>query len=206
MSTTTKSEESAVTADRADVGESLENADAEADNADHPAVAKGNDDGPTASQEQHQPPPPPQQQQQERRIHHHHQHQNTRKMLTGRTVFVTGLAHGLARIHLEKLFQKFGMVERLDIKDGKTSMASRYCFVEFDAVENAQKAMDNLNGRMLLHTRLVVQPAVERDSSTNGATGHGGLSSSSNMSPAREGKLLDKKIEELKRKINAAKK
>jgi RNA recognition motif-containing protein len=81
-------------------------------------------------------------------------------------------------------------------------MASRYCFREFDTVENAQKAMDNLNGRMLLHKRLVVQPAVERDSSGQ----HGLPSTSSSMSPAREEKLLDKKIEELKKRINATKK
>jgi RNA recognition motif-containing protein len=131
-------------------------------------------------------------------------HDGRQLRLTSKTVFVTGLAPGLARIHLEKLFQKFGTVERLDIKTGKTNLASRYCFCEFDTLESAQNAMDNLNGRMLLHKRLVVQPAHDRDSS---APHSGSLSSSSSsMSAVKEGRLLDKKIEELKRKINAAKK
>jgi hypothetical protein len=47
---------------------------------------------------------PPSQQHQQHRGH-------PQRLLTGRTVFVTGLAPGLATIHLEMLLQKFGTVE-----------------------------------------------------------------------------------------------
>ena len=118
--------------------------------------------------------------------------------LTSSTIFVAGLAPALSRIHLEKLFSKFGNVDRIDIKNSKTG--SRYCFVEFDSIENAQKALDNLNGRTLLHTKLVVQPAHERAGS--GQHNHNtSLLSSCHNNPAKERKLLDRKIEELKNKI-----
>lgn len=157
-------------------------------NCKTPATSTEHDDGIQKESDGHMPP----------------QHQQGRaQRLTSTTVFVTGLAPGLARIHIEKLFQKFGNVVRLDIKTSKTNAASRFCFCEFDTLESAQNAMDNLNGRMLLHKRLVVQPAHERDSSASQA---GSLSSkSSSMSPAKEERLIDKKIEELKRKINASK-
>jgi RNA recognition motif-containing protein len=122
--------------------------------------------------------------------------------LTSSTIFVAGLAPALSRIHIEKLFSKFGKIDRLDIKTSKTG--SRYCFVEFDSIENAQKALDNLNGRALLHMRLIVQPAHER---SEGGQHHPNTSHSSSLlsschnNPARERKLLDRKIEELRNKI-----
>jgi RNA recognition motif-containing protein len=133
---------------------------------------------------------------------------NHRHRLTSKTVFVTGLAPALSRIHIEKLFSKFGIVDRLDIKTSKTG--SRYCFVEMDDVEHAQSALDNLNGRTLLHTRLVVQPAHER--SVSGQPHHINTSNPSqytssslfNNDPAKERKMLDRKIEDLKRKIKQA--
>ena len=131
-----------------------------------------------------------------------------RQRLTSKTVFVTGLAPNLATIHIEKLFSKFGTIERLDIKTSDKT-GSRYCFCEMDTIENAQKAMDNLNGRMLLHKRLVVQPAHERTggvgprqipSMASNNTQHTPVS----MNPEKEQRLLDKKIDELKSKIKKA--
>ena len=86
---------------------------------------------------------------------------------------------------------------RVDMKTSNKTGAT-YCFVELDSVENAQKAMDNLNGRMLLHKKLVVQPANERRESGQPAT------VATPIDPRRESKTLDKKIDLLKQKIKDA--
>jgi S-methylmethionine-dependent homocysteine/selenocysteine methylase len=127
---------------------------------------------------QHQPPP------------------KSRRATTS-TVFVTGLAPAISRTHVEKMFQKFGHVLRVDVKSSnKTGV--KYCFCELDSIENAQKAIDNLNGRMLLHKRLVVQPANERKEVGQPVT------VPSPTDAFQESRRLDKKIDLLKQKIKNA--
>mmetsp|Transcript_22195 Transcript_22195/g.46650 ORF Transcript_22195/g.46650 Transcript_22195/m.46650 type:complete len:89 (+) Transcript_22195:293-559(+) len=72
---------------------------------------------------------------------------------------------------------------------------SRYCFVEYESIESAQKAMDNLDGRMLLRKRLVVKPSHANPSDRSSSAG------SLPMNPAKERVLIDKKIAALKKKI-----
>jgi RNA recognition motif-containing protein len=127
--------------------------------------------------------------------------QDNRRAISS-TVFMTGMSPSLTKMHIEKLFGKFGTVHRVDIKTSKTG--ALFCFCELDSVENAQKAIDNLNGRMLLHKRLVVQPAHERTGGSHYSTVIT-QSSSSHTNPARERKMLDRKIEELKQKLSGSK-
>lgn len=100
--------------------------------------------------------------------------------------------------------QKFGTAVRIDLKDGNGgNSSSRFCFVEFSNQEEAQNAMGNLHGRMLSGFRLVVQPAHDRSQSVNNQFHSGGSasSSSSGMSVHKEKRMIDKKIEELRKKI-----
>jgi RNA recognition motif-containing protein len=120
------------------------------------------------------------------------------KRTTSNTLFMTGISSSLSKLHIEKLFGKFGNVQRVDIKTSKTGAI--FCFCEMDSIESAQKAMDNLNGRMLLRKQLVVQPAHERI----GNSRHVQVSST-HTNPIRERRMLDRKIEELKQKINQSK-
>jgi RNA recognition motif-containing protein len=153
------------------------------------------------------------------------------RILQGKTIFVTGLAPRITKVHIEKLMSKFGTAVRIDFKDGTSydggggsfsgsgynrkgggggGGGKRYCFVEFSIREDAQRAMDSLNGKMLSGLKLVVQPAHERQtqSSSHGnqfnqdGTERGDSSSpGSGMSIYTEKKIVDRKIEELRRKI-----
>jgi RNA recognition motif-containing protein len=122
-----------------------------------------------------------------------------REILKTSTVFVAGLAPRVARIHLEKLLQKYGSIERLEVK---TTATSRCCFCEFQSVEEARKAMDNLDGRMLLNRRLIVKPAQERCQKSR----HHTLLKDKDVATSskdlrKQQQDLDGKIEKLKQKI-----
>mmetsp|Transcript_18614 Transcript_18614/g.51961 ORF Transcript_18614/g.51961 Transcript_18614/m.51961 type:complete len:190 (-) Transcript_18614:3483-4052(-) len=124
---------------------------------------------------------------------------NPRMLATSRSLFVTGFAPAINRTHVEKLFSKFGRPERISdfLQKPGTTPGSRYCFVEYDSIENAQKAMDNLDGRMLLRKRLVVKPShTDPGDRLNPAA-----KASTPMHPAKERALIDKKIAALKKKI-----
>ena len=146
----------------------------------------------------------------------------TRRILQGKTIFVTGLAPRITKLHIEKLMSKFGTAVRIDFKEGgshgggyngnrnnygaNSGGGKRYCFVEFSIREDAQQAMDNLNGKMLSGLRLVVQPAHERQSTSSSSTNNqfsasGEQGSNCGMSIHKEKKMIDRKIEDLRRKI-----
>lgn len=121
-----------------------------------------------------------------------------RTLATSKSLFVTGFAPVINKIHVEKLFSKFGRLERISDfmqKPGSTA-GWRYCFVEYDSIENAQKALDNLDGRMLLRKRLVVKPSHADPGSSSGTKAN-----AAPMNPAKERVLIDKKIAALRKKI-----
>ena len=123
--------------------------------------------------------------------------QQRRTIATSTSLFVTGFANAINKTHVERLFNKFGRTNR--ISDFMTSQksTSRYCFVEYDSIESAQKAMDNLNGRTLLHKRLVVLPAHANSDDNSSSRKTAAVS----MNPKKERILLDQKIAALKKKI-----
>mmetsp|Transcript_22848 Transcript_22848/g.48600 ORF Transcript_22848/g.48600 Transcript_22848/m.48600 type:complete len:188 (-) Transcript_22848:395-958(-) len=123
--------------------------------------------------------------------------QRHRNIATSKSLFVTGFAHAINKTHVERLFSKFGKPDR--ISDFMTSQksSSRYCFVEYGTIEEAQKAMDKLHGRTLLHKRLVVLPAHANNNEDSSAR----KTAPVNMNPAKERALIDQKIAALKKKI-----
>lgn len=137
---------------------------------------------------------------QERREGSRFGHQRQRPLATTASLFVTGLAHSINKSHVERLFSKFGATERISefMTSQKSVSSSRFCFVEYTLIENAQKAIDNLNGRTLLHRRLVVLPA---HASTDDNSSSSRKTTVVNMNPKKERILIEKKIEALKKKI-----
>mmetsp|Transcript_22282 Transcript_22282/g.55188 ORF Transcript_22282/g.55188 Transcript_22282/m.55188 type:complete len:181 (+) Transcript_22282:90-632(+) len=134
-------------------------------------------------------------QKQEERSNSTHQR---RTIATTTSLFVTGFAHAINKTHVQRLFSKYGTTERISdfMTSQKSTSNSRYCFVEYDSIESAQKAMDNLNGRTLLHKRLVVLPAhANTDDNSSSAR------KSVPLNPKKERILLDQKIAALKKKI-----
>jgi len=127
------------------------------------------------------------------------QQQQRRQLATSTSLFVTGLAHAINKTHIERLFSKFGTTERISefMTSQKSTSSARYCFVEYDSIESAQKAMDSLNGRTLLHKRLVVLPAHTRTDDDSSS----GRKINVRLNPKKERILIDKKIEALKKKI-----
>ena len=121
-----------------------------------------------------------------------------RPLATSTSLFVTGFAHSINKSHVERLFSKFGTTERISefMTSKKSTSNSRYCFVEYDSIENAQKALDNLNGRTLLRKRLVVLPA-------HAHTDDNSLSvrKTAPLNPRKERILIDQKIAAIKKKI-----
>ena len=134
-------------------------------------------------------------QNQEKRSNSTHQR---RTIVTTTSLFVTGFAHAINKTHVQRLFSKYGTTERISdfMTSQKSTSNSRYCFVEYDSIESAQKAMDNLNGRTLLRKRLVVLPAhANTDDNSSSAR------KSVPLNPKKERILLDQKIAALKKKI-----
>jgi len=123
-----------------------------------------------------------------------------RSEATSKSLFVTGFAHAINKTHVERLFSKFGTTERISefMTSQKSTSSSRYCFVEYDTIEMAQKAMDNLHGRTLLHKRLVVLPA---NANTDENSSFARKTAAAPMNPRKERILLDQKIAALKKKI-----
>jgi len=127
---------------------------------------------------------------------HQHVQQQRRSIATSGSLFVAGFAHAINKTHIEKLFSKFGRPKRIsDFMTGQKSDA-KFCFVELDSTEAAQKAIDSLHMRMLLNKRLVVQPATNKDDSSSSTR-----TAAVQMSPAKERILIDQKIAALKKKI-----
>ncbi len=123
-----------------------------------------------------------------------------RTLATSKSLFVTGFAHAINKTHVQRLFSKFGTTERISdfMTSQKSTSNSRYCFVEYDSIESAQKAIDNLNGRTLLHKRLVVLPAHANSGDSSSSARN---SATVSMNPKKERILLDQKIAALKKKI-----
>jgi RNA recognition motif-containing protein len=146
-----------------------------------------------------------QQQQQQQQPKPTHTPQHFEKLKT-RTLYIGGLHPRVAKIHLEKLMQKFGTMDRLDVKITPTT---HFAFCEYQSIAQAQAAMVALDGRMLLGKRLMVKPANAQ--STNSTMQHAATSSTAGTalsSPAninREKQRVEDKIQQVRQKIEEAK-
>jgi len=115
------------------------------------------------------------------------------------TVFVAGLAPRIGQPHLQKLFEKFGKIRRLDLKEKGTS---KYCFCEFQTVEQATEAINKLHGRMLLQRKLIVKPAQERKSHILRQK----TVDTPNISLHKQRRAIEAKIASLKKKLEVSSK
>jgi RNA recognition motif-containing protein len=106
-----------------------------------------------------------------------------------RTLYVSNLHHRISEPHLQKLFQRFGEIQRVNLihrrgagpptvtKSGRghshkqkyqKSVTYSYAFVEFKTMQSANTAMNKLNDVALLGKNLIIKPAHGKSEHTNG--------------------------------------
>lgn len=123
------------------------------------------------------------------------------------TVFIGGLHPRILQAHLEKMCQPYGTIERLHFCDKKG-----YAFCEYTNSEQAEAAMQALDGRGLLGRRLMVRPAHDqqhtgnhaRNASSSAWQNRSSTSSSSKNDPEKEKNRIEAKIAAVKRKLQDA--
>mmetsp|Transcript_32240 Transcript_32240/g.48085 ORF Transcript_32240/g.48085 Transcript_32240/m.48085 type:complete len:254 (-) Transcript_32240:280-1041(-) len=148
------------------------------------------------------------------------------------SLFVGSLHPRVADIHLRKLFEPYGTVQRVHRVRGEnyhgsstpsSGVSRNFAFVEFATRESAQLAMERVHGRVLLGKNLVVRPARERaktdrggisgardvdieasSSSNDGKQGDDGNARKRNV--AKERSEIELKIAAVKRALEAKKK
>ncbi len=76
------------------------------------------------------------------------------------TVYIANLPWRTTEDELEELFVAFGpVVDVRVIQDPVTGRSRGYAFVELEAADSADRAVDSLNGHELNGRRLLVSPA-----------------------------------------------
>lgn len=79
-------------------------------------------------------------------------------------IYVGNLAQAVSEDTLRDLFQEFGTVTSIKlIKDRETGMPRGFAFVDMPEQQQAQQAIDSLNGHELEGQRLRINEARERD-------------------------------------------
>ena len=117
---------------------------------------------------------------------------------TTKTLFVANLSNRLQYTHLEKLFSKYGIILRLDLKTNKNGgNSSNYCFCEFDSLEQARLCQRQLHGRTLCQRQLVVQEAHGRQQEG----GMGRPAQPRKRTARQEQRDVSLKIQEIKAKL-----
>ena len=82
-----------------------------------------------------------------------------------KNLFVGGLPYAMTTDDLQKLFEKAGAVLSANIiVDRETRRSKGFGFVEMETDEDAQKAIDMLNGRDIEGRKIVVNEARPRES------------------------------------------
>lgn len=89
-------------------------------------------------------------------------------------IYVGNLTYEVSDSDLEELFGQFGaIVSAKVIKDPQSGKSRGFGFVEFEAQDQAQTAVDELNGSDFKGRRLVVNKAREKEQGGGGG-GRGG--------------------------------
>jgi RNA recognition motif-containing protein len=95
-------------------------------------------------------------------------------------IYVGNLSHQVTEDDLRKAFEAFGQVESANIIKDKFSGESRgFGFVQMPSKQEAQKAIEQMNGTDLMGRTVNVneaRPRAERSSGGRGAGGRGGRS------------------------------
>lgn len=81
------------------------------------------------------------------------------------TVYVSNLHPRIAEVHLQKLFERFGEIKKIQVLRKQVSRPS-IAFVEFEcSLQAVQNAIDKVNGQKLLGLTLHVSPAYGKKDS-----------------------------------------
>jgi len=95
--------------------------------------------------------------------------------MTSNKLYVGGLPYSITEDRLEELFAEHGTVESARVITDKFTGRSRgFGFVEMSSQEEAQTAIDKLNGTDLEGRSLTVNEAKPREPRTGGGGGGGG--------------------------------
>lgn len=84
-------------------------------------------------------------------------------------IHVGGLSFNTENEDLKKLFESYGTVLSARIEcDRETGRSRGFGFVEMENAEDAQKAIEALNGTEFLKRSIIVNPAKERERRSRG--------------------------------------
>ncbi|MDO5607926.1 MAG: RNA-binding protein [Capnocytophaga sp.] len=79
-------------------------------------------------------------------------------------IFISNLSYGLSEADLNALFEEYGNVSSVRIiKDKETGRSRGFGFVEMDNDEEANQAIENLNGHELKGRNINVSEAKPRE-------------------------------------------
>ena len=91
-----------------------------------------------------------------------------------KNLFVGSLPFSVSDDALGQLFAQYGQVQSANIiKDKYTGQSRGFGFVEMSTEEEAQKAIEKLNGFNLEGRNIVVKEALPKPTYTNGRSGQG---------------------------------
>ena len=83
-------------------------------------------------------------------------------------IFVAGLPYDLDDAELEEIFEKFGKVVSAKVAmDRETGKSKGFGFVEMPNADEAQKAIDELNGKEFDGRKIVVNESRPRENNDN---------------------------------------
>jgi RNA recognition motif-containing protein len=92
----------------------------------------------------------------------------------GKKIYVGNLAYGVSSSDLQQMFEEFGTVQSAQvILDRDTGRSKGFGFVEMGSDQEAQKAIDGLNGKNVDGRNLTVNEARPREDRAGGG-GRGG--------------------------------
>ena len=137
----------------------------------------------------------------------------TQVVLNTPCLFVGNLhPHIIPDIHLRKLFQSYGSIERISsikFKSGpRVGQLRDFAFVELASITSARNAMNALNGRSLLGKKLSVAPADKKTPDKDDPltdVSKDSLLSGDVKKIRKEKSEIEKKIEAVKRAIEEKK-
>ena len=90
-------------------------------------------------------------------------------------LYVGNLSYGLEEPKLEEVFAEFGEVESVKIiRNRETDRSRGFGFVEMPNREEAEKAVDHLNGATVDDRKMIVNEARPRKRFNNNRGGGGG--------------------------------
>jgi cold-inducible RNA-binding protein len=93
----------------------------------------------------------------------------------GKKLYVGNLAYGVDSSDLQKLFEGHGTVQSAQvIMDRETGRSKGFGFVEMGSDQEAQAAIDALNGQAVDGRNLTVNEARPREERSGGGSSYGG--------------------------------